>query len=701
MSTLTVSVEQDHLEKLVRSPLAGLAELVWNALDADAKKVTLSTTENDAGGIDTVQIVDDGAGISPEAANMYFGHLGGSWKKTTTATDGGRALHGQNGQGRWSAYGLGEFVRWESVAERVVGGSWKTTIGGRRSALREFVVSDPVQVDDTPTGTTVTIENLTDKAARELAKPQMLLDLTTTFALYLQQYGVEVWWQKQRLDPSLLQIAQESVSLEVEGVDDPIELVIIEWDTSVDRALHLCDENGLTLTHIAPGIHAPGFEFTAYLKWKGFRDNQNQILLGEMAEEPLPAVMEAAKDALRKYFKERQSERGRELVETWKADNTYPYEGEPADKVEEAERDMFEIVAVAAAPVVENTDKKSRALSLRLMREALETSPGTLHMVLREVLDLPSDRQEELRILLERTTLSNLISSAREITDRLDFLAGLEQIVFDKELKKHVKERSQLHRILAGETWVFREEYALTADDHTLATALKAHIGLLGREGLAPADLDAEVLDGHGRRVVVDLMLSRVIMQERNHREHLVIEIKRPSVHIGLEQFAQIQNYATTVAEDARFAQTDVRWEFWIVGDTIDKAVRRLAEQNNREPGVVVDSGNFVVRAVTWATIIQDARHKLKFVRDSLDYASTQGHGMDYLRRTHGKYLPEAALADEEATPSTDGDDSESAKSGTDAQTTEGEELEPTATLESSQSVGAPESPEPKVDTSG
>jgi len=65
-----------------------------------------------------------------------------------------------------------------------------------------------------------------------------------------------------------------------------------------------------------------------------------------------------------------------------------------------------------------------------------------------------------------------------------------EEIEFDKELKKHVKERSQLHRILANETWVFREEYALTADDTTLTTELKAHTALLGREDLALEEVE-------------------------------------------------------------------------------------------------------------------------------------------------------------------------------------------------------------------
>ncbi|WP_189149562.1 hypothetical protein [Streptomyces lacrimifluminis] len=39
MHSLTVQVDGDHLARLVRSPRAGLTELIWNALDADADVV--------------------------------------------------------------------------------------------------------------------------------------------------------------------------------------------------------------------------------------------------------------------------------------------------------------------------------------------------------------------------------------------------------------------------------------------------------------------------------------------------------------------------------------------------------------------------------------------------------------------------------------------------------------------------------------
>jgi hypothetical protein len=641
VSTLTVQVQHDHLERLVKGPLHGLAELIWNALDADAESVLVDVELNDAGGIEAVTVADDGHGMTPERIGLDFGKLGGSWKKARTTTDGGRLVHGRLGEGRWASYGIGEVVQWDTIAEKLTGGRAKTRVVGTRSALQDFTVSDPLDVAPaTPTGTIVTVRQLTAKARTELLRTSVLMELTTTFALYLQQYPVKVFWRGEALDPAALQDSVTVVPLIVEGVDATIEVVIIEWNTDVDRALHLCDTNGISYTHVKPGIQAPGFEFTAYLKWDGFKEKHDQILLGDMAEEPVPAVLEAAREAMRTHFKTRLAMRGAELIRSWKKDKSYPYAGEPTSDLELAERQLFEVVAVAAAPAVESIDVTARSFSLRLLKEAVERAPSSLHQVLQEVLNLTPERQEEFRELLERTTLSSLLASGRAVLDRLDFLVGLEQIVFDPDMRTHVKERSQLHRILANETWVFGDEYALTADDNSLTTALRDHVKLLGREDLVPADLDAEVTDSAGKRVVVDLMLSRVVEQHENSRRHLVVELKRPSVHVGLEEYSQIQKYATAVAEDSRFAHTDTKWEFWIVGDKLGVPVERMAHQTGRDVGVVFQDELMTVRAVPWAKVIQDSRHRLKFVQRSLEYQTSNAAGMDYLARAHGKYLP-------------------------------------------------------------
>jgi len=57
---------------------------------------------------------------------------------------------------------------------------------------------------------------------------------------------------------------------------------------------------------------------------------------------------------------------------------------------------------------------RGRRLSLRLLREALEHDPGSLQKVLEDVLDLPQEQLEELRELLERTSLDKIISASWE-----------------------------------------------------------------------------------------------------------------------------------------------------------------------------------------------------------------------------------------------------------------------------------------------
>ena len=199
---------------------------------------------------------------------MDFGKLGGTWKKSATATESGRALHGQNGQGRWSAYGLGEIVRWESVAEQATGGKARIAIAGRRSSLREYVVSEPVSVNAaTPTGKVVIVENLRAETSADLEKAAFEEALTVNFALYLLQYpNVTItWWRGPVLDPSVIPRAQHEEVFELPTTAGEVRLTVIEWSTNVDRALQLCNENGVALAEIPPGICAPGFTFTAYL----------------------------------------------------------------------------------------------------------------------------------------------------------------------------------------------------------------------------------------------------------------------------------------------------------------------------------------------------------------------------------------------------------------------------------------------------
>ncbi len=67
---------------LATQPLSGVAELVWNALDAEAGTVTIEIARNDLDGVEAVVITDDGHGMTNATAVRDFKRLGGSWKKS-------------------------------------------------------------------------------------------------------------------------------------------------------------------------------------------------------------------------------------------------------------------------------------------------------------------------------------------------------------------------------------------------------------------------------------------------------------------------------------------------------------------------------------------------------------------------------------------------------------------------------------------
>jgi hypothetical protein len=409
----------------------------------------------------------------------------------------------------------------------------------------------------------------------------------------------------------------------------------------------------MPVAELPPRIQAPNFDFTAYLQWTGFDAGDPNLSVVEMDNGPKKGLVDAGRDQMREHFKERARQRTREQIKQWQDENSYPFKGEPETTTERAVRDVFDVVALTASNVVNNAEVASRRLSLRLIREALEQDPGSLHRVLRDVLDLKQEQLDELGTLLDRTPLTSLIATSTAIANRLEFLAGLELLVLDPDLKQHVKERSQLHRILVGETWVFGEEYSVAVDDESLSKVLQQHIAILDREVLAE---DVEpVTDHEGRTRIVDLMLARSMPQNRDRREHLVVELKAPHVKVGDEEANQVKKYATAVADDPRFNKTDVKWEFIVVSTAITGTPERERHSTDRPDGLIMDVEGMRVWAVTWGEVISAAQHRMKFVQQGLNYHPSADPALEYLRRTHEHYLPPEALKDRESDASTSG----------------------------------------------
>jgi hypothetical protein len=642
-----VQVDADQFDRLARptQPLAAVAELIWNALDAEAETVTVVIARTELEAVDAVSVNDDGHGMTNEDALRDFRRLGGSWKKSrATSKNGKRPLHGREGAGRFRAFAIGSTVRWISVAQGIPGKRQRTTVSGSLDSS-EFVVGDPETLATGTTGTAVEIQRPREHANRLLALTAATW-LLTRFAVYLVKYpNVRITYDGRVLDPAAIVDSETDIALDPAlggGYGTPL-LRILEWqpkdkDMKITPSLVLCDENGVALHEVTDRIDAPpGIPYTAYLLWAGFPHYANDLLLADMAHETLTPIIEAARSAIGRHLDTRLKERRIAVIDRWKAERVYPYAGDAKTPTEAQERRVFDVVAVAASSAVAQEPKAAR-LSLRLIKEALGQPPGALHRVLKEVLELTPSQLADFDKLLDRTSLASIIYTSKMVTDRLDFVNDLEAMLFDPGKKQRLLERKQLHRILAnGRAWIFGEQYTLAVDDKGLTQVLQAHRHLLGNN--EPAS--GPVTDAEGHTRIIDLMLSKAT-HFADRRQHLVVELKRPSVKLTQEELAQVTNYAVAVRKDDRFKTPEVSWEFWLVGDDMDESVEELVNRKNAPSGLYTEGEGYRIWVRRWAEVLEENRQRLHFYRDHLGYEPEE---TAELQEMLSKYLP----AEEEA----------------------------------------------------
>jgi hypothetical protein len=644
---IAIAPRKDFLERLsTTTSLNALAELIWNGLDSGSDEVAVNLSVNNLGGLEEIRVKDSGDGIPHDEIHTLFGNLGASWKKQKAKVN-GRGLHGKNGQGRFKAFALGNRVVWNTLykAENKVN---TYQISGRTSALDSLAYTDPRPGTSDITGTEVIISEiekshgalLADDAAQELAK---------LFAPYLSQYPqVSILLNGTRIDPSGLQIHKKEVPLEpvklANGETADATVSIVEWALPTKRAVHLCDGSGVSLHEIEPGIQARGFNFTAYLKCDHFRelDKTNDLTLEDLHPD-VKAIVSRGKDAIRTHFRRRAAERQRQIVERWKKEDIYPYEEKPTlTPVEEAERQVFDIMAINLEdylPKFDEADQSSRKFTFLLLAQALRENPESLQKIITEVLHLKKDKQEELSALLERTTLSNIISSAATVANRLDLLIGLENLLFDKKTKKKLLERDQLHKVLETEAWIFDEDFALSGSEERLEEVLEKHIGILGER----EDGETSVVVGDDKTGRIDLMLSRGIKPRTGEMDYLVVELKRPSKKIGDDVITQIKKYAMAVASDERFGGVPARWKFVAVSNEFNEFAKHDSNQSGKPRGLVWTSsdGKITVWIREWAEVINTARSRLDFVNESLAYEANRESAREYLTKVHSKFIPD------------------------------------------------------------
>ncbi|MBR3821801.1 MAG: ATP-binding protein [Kiritimatiellae bacterium] len=353
---IKVQAKADYIASLSHaSPLAAIEELVWNALDADAREVKIDLIQNALGAVEAIRISDDGAGVDVDRIDSTFGGLGGSWKKGRAMTVAlKRRLHGRHGRGRFKAFALGGHVEWRTTRAAVASG------GTGSSQLSSYVISGDLEtpglfkIEETDpgfaTGTEVYITNVRPTADSLTDAGTVVPALAAKFALYLKAYpNVHVYFSGIPVTPVIVRKAVTDYNLRLpSGAEAKLE--VIEWRRRFvgSGKLVFCGKDGFAL-HEQPAGVRPGsaYSFTAYVVSPRFAElnAENMLVMDELNPETR-AYLEAARKTLRDHFRVRAAEADESRVEEWIRDGSYPFakddESEGRKRFDAAVQDMRE-----------------------------------------------------------------------------------------------------------------------------------------------------------------------------------------------------------------------------------------------------------------------------------------------------------------------------------------------------------------------
>jgi hypothetical protein len=629
-----------------------MSEVVWNSLDADAENVSVTFRRNPLGALEEIVIKDDGTGIPFNVASEHrFAGLGGSWKAHAPKTELKRLMHGKYGEGRFRAFALGGIVTWEtSFSEGDE--TYTYDIKGNVTSPGKFILTDKKVVSARRTGTTVYIQN-PESHDGILLSPAFSDDLARVFAPYLLNYrDIKLTVDGKAIDTSELVKYRKEYELDPvrlqSGDQISATLEIVEWKSITGRALYLCDPNGFALSERPPEVRAPGFHFGAYLKSKYFSDLDSGALIDIDLAEGMGHLLNAARARLGTHFKERERQKTKALIESWKSEGVYPYVGQASSTTEDNARQVFDICAVTVHDYVdgfENQPKTAKSLSFHLLKEAIESNSPELARILSEVLILPKAKQKEFSELLEKAKLTNIIDAVKDIKNRITIATGLRALVCGEDIRDSVKEREHIHRISEANPWMFGEQFALGRSETGLTNLLREHLKLTKRDTrvLEP------VLQSGGRNGRVDLMFAKLVkISGRSDDNHLIVELKRANKRLSMKDYGQIFDYANSVIQDSRFDKTGVSWDFWLLGVEIDDALNELCNASDRPAGCAHLFRNHRAKiwVKTWGDIIHDCLGRHEYIRNKLELEADEDESAAYLKEMYMKVVrPEEEAA--------------------------------------------------------
>lgn len=344
-----------------------------------------------------------------------------------------------------------------------------------------------------------------------------------------------------------------------------------------------------------------------------------------LGEEEVNNLKSTVKEIINDFFKAKNKRFEKFLFNLVK-DKYYPYKNNssPASKSQEV---LFKKVAylLEYEHRLIQKDDKIRNFLYALLDKAI--SNGNIEYIFKKVLKLSDDNLEKFHDLLEKTDLEDVVRFASVVAEKTEFLDFLQELTYG-EISKYLKERTQLHKIVENELWLFGESYNGTPklwSDKKMGKTLKELRSKYFDYEPTEEDKNLIDLEDNGLNDITDLFFFNEKITDSGVREIMIVELKAPKCAISEKELNQINRYAFTIEDNAEFPNENMKYKLVLISSKLTKFAksqtksRRKAYPQNPFLYEKKTEKDIEVYVMEWSELIEQNNRKLTYLSNKLN----------------------------------------------------------------------------------
>lgn len=330
-------------------------------------------------------------------------------------------------------------------------------------------------------------------------------------------------------------------------------------------------------------------------------------------------LMDALKKHIDKFFQETYADYF-DFEKRLKEDAYYPYR--TAKSSSEVRLSVFNQLAYHVEKKHSLLRKQSgiRKMVYALIDRAL--NQDDLENLLTNVLQLDKQALEHYERLRKRASLSDVIYFSERVSKKRQFLDFLRKLTYGTDANL-VSERSELHKIVERQLWIFGEQYkdtpVLFSDKNLQNNLEKLRKKCWNYE---PTQKDENLAEVDEKLLTItDLFFFNERPLDEDRREVMVVELKAPRVKINAKELSQAEKYAFQIQQDAMFPSQNAYRIILVSSQMADFAKSKLGQVDPKRPYVVhkPKDADIEVWVFTWSDLLDQSHRKLTYLGNALE----------------------------------------------------------------------------------